>query len=212
MQLPYSAVSKIFAFNRSTFKVRLRRNKNDQNQTDQSRIYSMAFEMVFEINNDKRVDKRYYDWIRQKLLQRRSFLGNFTDRMLRAADGSFAFYRFRFNGFMEQKWNLNFEMYTRTQSFNDFEADVVEALTLLYKELFQAHDAPLIPSVYDDDMSEKLRKYYNFVPKPFYMYKLVKELNITPEKLDDMTILLQSNTNLPLSTDREVPTLPRLRV
>lgn len=217
MNIPYSAVAKIFSYNRSLFEIRIRQTNVQQNQTNVSRMYTLEFEMLLSqtpMNDGRAIDEEYYNWLLHKIINHQSILGNFTNRMLQATDGSYAFYRFRLGEMYDNiiAWSLSFSMYTRTQSFDTFQADVVEAMEILLKKLFQPHDAPDVPSVYPSNMPENLRKYYTFSLNPYYMYKLVKPLNITADSLRDMTILLQSNTRLPLTKDEEVPSLPKLKI
>ncbi len=217
MDLPYSTVAKIFSYNRTVFEVKIRQTNVYQKQTNEGGTYALEIEMLLSqtsINQDREIEEEYCDWLMKKINEHRSILGNFTRRMLEARDGSYAFYFFT-AGEMDDniiESSLNFHMYTRTQSFDTFQADVVEAMEILLRKLFQPHDAPNVPSVYPSSMPENLRKYYRFSLNPYYIYKLVKPLNITAESLRKMTILLQSNTGLPLSKDEEVPSLPKLKI
>lgn len=224
-QLPESSIYNIISYvPRSTMDLVIMKIDNDTEEVtrNDSSLFNISFEIIIptETPEGKPIRPEYYIWLKNTLVNISQRLGPFMNTWLEAADGSYAryftrllnpVYDFRYRTVLAERVLIRFEMYTRRETLEEFRNEVVDAMNILLNKVLQKHDAPAVPVVYPSSMTAELRKYYNFTLKPYYMYKMVKPFKLEDTNFNMITISLQTNTNLPLNNNKDLPALPRLK-
>ncbi len=223
-QLPESSIYNIISYvPRSTMDLVIRKIDNDTEEVTRngSSLFNISFEFWIptETPEGKPIRPEYYIWLKNTLVNISQRLGTFMNTYLEAADGSYARYftralnpvRYLDRTVLVECVLFRFEMYTRRETLEEFRKEVVDAMNILLNKVLQKHDAPAVPVVYPSSMTAELRKYYNFTLKPYYMYKMVKPFKLEDTNFTMITISLQTNTNLPLNNNKDLPALPALK-